>query len=667
MLFGLFGRKAEEVSPVLSAPEQESNIHADAVHVANLKREGLLNDEHARSESALPMKAAFGNGRPGNARASRTSTLGDRASTAASNARHLKRLHSSGLLQMSRPPPGAAGVTMPPPKNCRQDVAVAPAATGSSGSAFYGAAGTDQFARSTTPNISQPNMTWAVTKVVQQKEQQHPPPPVQMRQHRAGSADAAPFRRRSRKQQQSSAPVLAASAPSAALAKSSSGGSSSSKRAAGHGVGAAAAGATTAGAGPSQGLTSCCSGAGSGSGARPASGSPLAAAKHLSSIVATAAAIATSTPTPMASARGGATPLRAASLPSAGTPTSIAKQEQLQEGAPPGHSLAEAERRATTQKLVHNLTRRSAVGITSPPTLEIRHTRDSAAASLFAGMPSGAYSVRGSPSSCGRAHSPMPTATSVHSPEQRMSSGLIDGLASARPLQTSRLESPPGDAKERRYLERLDHLRRMDRSLDGVTHRELFGGSDARLATARALLPWYARAYTPHEPIEAGSSAPAGSGVAAAEPLASPAKAMVHAQASASDAKADPWMDESGVLDAATLAQLRELQAREDQLGASLAAHAASTVVERQRMLDEFSLSKAEQRGHMLDELERVRASMGLLAARAQSPPAQAATRESPVKAMIVAARADPPLYDGLRSGACMGVPLNEQGRIWSF
>lgn len=60
---------------------------------------------------------------------------------------------------------------------------------------------------------------------------------------------------------------------------------------------------------------------------------------------------------------------------------------------------------------------------------------------------------------------------------------------------------------------------------------------------------------------------------------------------------------------------------------------------------------------------------MGLLAARAQPASAEgaagaddAARPEARVKAMLLAARSDPPVYDQLQSGACMGAPMSEQG-----
>jgi hypothetical protein len=126
------------------------------------------------------------------------------------------------------------------------------------------------------------------------------------------------------------------------------------------------------------------------------SGSPAAAAtiKHqssMSSMVATGTA-STRVHMPELSARGTAKPPRMISLPSAGSPSSIAKQVQLQEDTPSNQhlnqhkslSLPDAERRATTRRLVQSLESRSAVGISSPPTLEIRHTRESAAAPLHA-------------------------------------------------------------------------------------------------------------------------------------------------------------------------------------------------------------------------------------------------------------------------------------------
>lgn len=379
------------------------------------------------------------------------------------------------------------------------------------------------------------------------------------------------------------------------------------------------------------------------------------------------------------------------SLPSAGSPSSIAKQMQLQEDTPSNQSLSlpDAERRATTRRLVQSLESRSAVGISSPPTLEIRHTRESAAASMFAEMRGASKSP--SPCRCG-------------------------GLASAcgPMLPTSLLESSPGDAKERRYLERLNHVRRMDRSLDGVTHREFFGGADARLATARTLLPWYNRSYMPDETLVAADGTPVvhvprlsqalTQALSDIDQAKAAAKTAVHAQASKQLSKQLSKQGDSSVvpgvvLDAATLAQLAHMQSREDVLTAGLAAHEENSKLELQRMRDDYDAKKAEQRGQMLDELERVRASMGLLAARAERaqmpPPAMpmAATApsalylyhgglddpgaaiaaahgaemkgEAAIKAMLVAARADRRdwEYDGMRSGGCMGATLDEQGR----
>eukprot|EP00900_Chrysochromulina_parva_P012106 jgi/Chrpa1/20897/Chrysochromulina_OHIO_Genome00006442-RA len=261
-------------------------------------------------------------------------------------------------------------------------------------------------------------------------------------------------------------------------------------------------------------------------------------------------------------------------------------------------------------------------------------------------------------------------------------------------LPTSLLESSPGDAKERRYLERLNHVRRMDRSLDGVTHREFFGGADARLATARTLLPWYNRSYMPDETLVAADGTPIvhvprlsqalTQALSDIDQAKAAAKTAVHAQASK---QGDPSVVPGVVLDAATLAQLAHMQSREDVLTAGLAAHEENTKLELQRMRDDYDAKKAEQRGQMLDELERVRASMGLLAARAERaqmpPPAMpmAATApsalylyhgglddpgaaiaaahgaemkgEAAIKAMLVAARADRRdwEYDGMRSG----------------
>ena len=397
---------------------------------------------------------------------------------------------------------------------------------------------------------------------------------------------------------------------------------------------------------------------------------------------------------PELSARGTAKPPRMISLPSAGSPSSIAKQVQLQEDTPSNQhlnqhnkslSLPDAERRATTRRLVQSLESRSAVGISSPPTLEIRHTRESAAASMFAEMRGASKSP--SPCRCGGLASACVT-------------------ASGPMLPTSLLESSPGDAKERRYLERLNHVRRMDRSLDGVTHREFFGGADARLATARTLLPWYNRSYMPDETLVAADGTPVvhvprlsqalTQALSDIDQAKAAAKTAVHAQASK---QGDPSVVPGVVLDAATLAQLAHMQSREDVLTAGLAAHEENTKLELQRMRDDYDAKKAEQRGQMLDELERVRASMGLLAARAERaqmpPPAMpmAATApsalylyhgglddpdaalaaahgaemkgEAAIKAMLVAARADRRdwEYDGMRSGGCMGATLDEQGR----
>ena len=414
----------------------------------------------------------------------------------------------------------------------------------------------------------------------------------------------------------------------------------------------------------------------SGTGTR--SGSPAAAAtiKHQSSQSST-----TRVHMPELSARGTAKPPRMVSLPSAGSPSSIAKQAQLQEDTPSSQhqslSLPDAERRATTRRLVQSLESRSAVGLSSPPTLEIRHTRESAAASMFAEMRGASKSPW--PSRCG---------------------GLAPACGPVLP--TSLLESSPGDAKERRHLDRLNHVRRMDRSLDGVTHREFFGGADARLATARTLLPWYNRSYMPRETLVAADGTPVvhvprlSQAFTQALSDIDQAKTAVHAQASK---PVEPSVVSGVILDAATLAQLAQMQSREDVLAAGLVAHEENAKLELQRMHEDFDAKKAEQRGQMLDELERVRASMGLLAARAERaqmpPPAMpmAATApsalylyhgglddpgaaiaaahgaemkgEAAIKAMLVAARADRRdwEYDGMRSGGCMGATLDEQGR----
>ncbi|KOO25775.1 high light induced protein 2 [Chrysochromulina tobinii] len=80
------------------------------------------------------------------------------------------------------------------------------------------------------------------------------------------------------------------------------------------------------------------------------------------------------------------------------------------------------------------------------------------------------------------------------------------------------------------------------------------------------------------------------------------AKTAVHAQASK---QGDPSVVPGVVLDAATLAQLAHMQSREDVLTAGLAAHEENTKLELQRMRDDYDAKKAEQRGQMLDELER--------------------------------------------------------------
>jgi len=287
---------------------------------------------------------------------------------------------------------------------------------------------------------------------------------------------------------------------------------------------------------------------------------------------------------------------------------------------------------------------------------------------MFNDLPSGAYSFRGAAPSARSRLAP----SSQGSPERRaVQSGLVNsGLAHARPLPSSRLESPPIDAREKRYLGRLDHMRRMDRSLDGITHRELFGGSDsrlasARLASARALLPWYARAYLPHDPNPNENTTAEEATAAAA--MAATAREKAKAMAAAAAAGSRSSESSTASLDDEAKEELSKLKAKENEVAATLARHTASIVTERQRLLDEFGQTKAEESAALMEELERVRFSMGLVAVRAQArspePRNHEPTRESPVKAMIMAARShdESSQYDGYYSGTCMGTPIAEQ------
>ena len=115
------------------------------------------------------------------------------------------------------------------------------------------------------------------------------------------------------------------------------------------------------------------------------------------------------------------------------------------------------------------------------------------------------------------------------------------------------------------------------------------------------------------------------------------------------------------------------LQSIEEQLGQKLTEHSQSFEAERQAILERFAQQKRNERHRIQEELERVRARMGLAAARAPRPPAAEAEegkdfadvglamlREVREKRME-ASESELEYFDPHVSGALMGSPMDEQ------
>jgi len=318
--------------------------------------------------------------------------------------------------------------------------------------------------------------------------------------------------------------------------------------------------------------------------------------------------------------------------------------QQTQQLGPP-ISREDLERRALTRRLVHSIQGRSLVGIDAPPTLEIRP----------------------------RSHSP------THP------GGPVD------PASWHRVETAPGDNKERKYLERLDHLRKMDRSLDGKSHKELFGGGASTGRSSRT--PWneWMRSepgYKPHQPVltprvqqelqqqsrEAGAAQQVGQGLG-------PGRAHQHDRGAGKETdkkggsgrrtQADAEVARAVALPEDTEAAqvVGDLLRLEDQLGSRLAAHTAATNAQREAMLASLNQKDLEERHKLLDEIERVRAAMGIAASRAPRPTqaekprpaADAVAEEVEMLRKIRMEANDEAHHMPTRSGCLMATPLNEQ------
>jgi len=107
----------------------------------------------------------------------------------------------------------------------------------------------------------------------------------------------------------------------------------------------------------------------------------------------------------------------------------------------------------------------------------------------------------------------------------------------------------------------------------------------------------------------------------------------------------------------------------EDQLGSRLAAHTVATNAQREAMLARFNQKDLEERHKLLDEIERVRAAMGVAASRAPRPtqadkprPAgDAVADEVEMLRQIRMEANNEANHEKYRSGCLMASPLNEQ------
>jgi len=104
-------------------------------------------------------------------------------------------------------------------------------------------------------------------------------------------------------------------------------------------------------------------------------------------------------------------------------------------------------------------------------------------------------------------------------------------------------------------------------------------------------------------------------------------------------------------------------------LPSQLAAHTAATNAQREAMLASLNQKDLEERHKLLDEIERVRAAMGIAASRAPRPTqaekprpaADAVAEEVEMLRKIRMEANDEAHHMPTRSGCLMATPLNEQ------